>query len=315
MAVSIATLTLNPALDVTYDVQALEPDHKCHALHVSHHPGGNGINVGRALRVLGVEASNIAILAGDVGRMVAGLCEQELENPHFLMTEGQTRINCTCLDLSNHLQYEVTGIGPLVNPQLIQETTAVFLERVRDGIGILTGSIPPGVPDTIYAELTKLLHHAGAQAVVDAHGTLLHQALEQEYKPFLIKPNRYELELLCGRKLPTIQDVAGEAMAIRERGVEMVCVSLGGEGALLATASGIWHGQAIPVPVRCTVGAGDSMVAGLVAGLATHQDAAQALRLGLAMGAGTAAKPGTGLATREDLRTLLAQAEITEVIP
>ena len=311
MAIPIATLTLNPALDVTYDVQALEPDHKCHALHVSHHPGGNGINVGRALRVLGVAASNVAILAGDVGRMVAGLCEQELEDPHFLMTEGQTRINCTCLDLDNRLQYEVTGIGPVVAPQLLHETVAVFLERARGGIGILTGSVPPGVPATIYAEMTSLLHRAGAKAVVDAHGELLHAALEQQ--PFLIKPNRYELELLCGRKLPTIQDVAREAMAIRERGVEMVCVSLGAEGALLATASGVWHGQAVPVPVRCTVGAGDSMVAGLVAGLATHQDAAQTLRLGLVMGAGTAAKPGTGLATREDLDALLPMTEIKEM--
>lgn len=311
MAIPIATLTLNPALDVTYDVPSLEPDRKNHALHVSHHPGGNGINVGRALRVLGVAASNVGILAGDVGHMVAGLCEQEMENPFFLMAAGQTRINCTCIDISHHLQYEVTGIGPEVTPQLLHETVALFLEKARDGIGVLTGSIPPGVPDTIYAELTQLLRAAGAKAVVDAHGALLQRALDKH--PFLIKPNRYELELLCGRKLDTIQDVAREAMGIRQRGVEMVCVSLGGEGALLAAASGVWHGKAVPVPVRCTVGAGDAMVAGLVAAVATHQDAAQALRLGLAMGAGTAAKPGTGLATREDLDTLLPRTEIMEM--
>jgi len=143
---------------------------------------------------------------------------------------------------------------------------------------------------------------------VDAQSSLLQAALPEH--PFLIKPNHYELEQLCGRKLPTLENVATEAALLhQEEGVENVCVSLGAQGALLVRDDGTYYAAAPEVKVISTVGAGDSMVAGLVAGLVQGWEPVDALRLGVACGSATAAKPGTQIFTRSEAMTLLNQVK------
>ncbi|MCL5980397.1 MAG: PfkB family carbohydrate kinase, partial [Gammaproteobacteria bacterium] len=131
------------------------------------------------------------------------------------------------------------------------------------------------------------------------------------HRPFLIKPNRYELELLRNRQLPRMEDVASEARAIQREGIQYVCVSLGGDGALLVGPAGSYFAKAPAVAVKSTVGAGDSMVGGLVAALAKGQTAGEALRLAVACGSGTAAQPGTALFSHADLEELLRHTEVT----
>lgn len=304
----IATLTLNPAVDVTYEVDRLIRDQKVHARHVRHDPGGNGINVGRALKLLGVEAHNFCVVAGEIGELLERLLAAELDHIHAERVGGETRINCTLLELDDPAQYEVSGIGPELDAQLLARIERDMQSRCSNGIGVMTGSIPPGVPTDIYGRLATSLRERGGRAVVDTYGEMLVHAIAA--KPFLIKPNRFELESHSGRTLADNDAVAAEARRLQRDGVKYVCVSMGADGAILCGPDNSWLATAPAVKVRSTVGAGDSMVAGLVAALAGGDDAPTALRLGVACGTGTTMHPGTELFTVDQIQLLSDQIEV-----
>jgi len=306
---AIATLTLNPAVDIAYEVDRLVDDQKTHARTTRYDPGGNGINVARALKELMVCAHSCCIVAGNVGALLQRLLQHHLDDPHCVEVEGETRINATILQAEPPVQYEVTGIGPRVSALALAAVRERFLGLCKEGFGVLTGSVPPGVDEHIYAELLREIRAQGGFGVVDAHGTLLHTAIAE--KPFIIKPNRYELGLLCGRELTRLEDVAEESRRLQRQGVEYICVSLGSEGALLVGPAGSFYARAPAIAVRSTVGSGDSMVAGLVAAFARRQRPEEALRLAVACGSGTAAQPGTAIFSYNDLGALLQQIEVT----
>jgi len=307
----IATLTLNPCLDVSYEFPALIPDQKVRADHNRYDPGGNGLNVGRALKRLSVHANNCTLLGGEIGLLVKRLVVDQLDDITPVQIEGETRINCTILEKSPHAQYELDGAGPEVNARELAAISERFLQAAAGGFGVLTGSLPPGVPDSIYGDLTKRLSELGGLAVVDTHGPALQYALDQH--PFLIKPNRYELSRHVGHELPTLEDVVEAARSIQQAGVSYVCVSLGGDGAIMVGPEGGWHATSPQVAVRSTVGAGDSLVGGLVAAFARGKTPAEALRLGVSCGSGTAAQPGTRLFDPVILPALMNQVVITEL--
>ncbi len=304
----IATLTLNPTLDVSYTVPRLVTDQKAHATGTRYDPGGNGVNVARGLVSLGVHAHACLITGGEIGTLLTRLLADHAGYLHPVQVADETRINCTLLQEDPPLQYEVDGVGPKVTDEVMAEISEIFLHFAQDGIGVLTGSIPPGVHRDVYAKLTRQLQEHNARAVVDAQSSLLQEALPQH--PYLIKPNRYELELLCGRKLPRIEDVAREAQILHQEGVEHVCVSLGGEGAVFVDDSGTYFAAPPQVNVISTVGAGDSMVAGLIFTLTQGQDSTDVLRLGLACGSATAATPGTRIFTEPEARALMDQITV-----
>ncbi len=305
---NITTLTLNPALDVSYEVPELIRDQKSRARDVRYDPGGNGINIARALKRLNMSSQAYGLLGGEVGLMVERLLKNELGDFKSIAIDDETRINCTLLVGDEPVQYEVAGSGPQVSASVINLISERFVQGCASGFGVLTGSVPPGTPETLYGDLVERLREQGAKAVVDAHGTMLEHAIPQ--RPYLIKPNRFELEQYCGHALPSLEDVANQARALQKKGIEMVCVSLGGQGAILVTAQGAWHAQAPRVQVRSTVGAGDSMVAGMLGALARGDHPADALKLAIACGSGTAATPGTSLFEPDLVRQLLPQVTV-----
>ncbi len=305
----IATLTLNPAVDVSYEIPRLVADQKTHATSLRYDPGGNGINVGRALRELGVPARNFCIMAGNAGILLEKLLENQIDDMVCSKVEGETRINAAILQADPRIQYEVTGIGPFVPEKTLDAISSQFLDSCQGGFGVLSGSVPPGVPGSIYGSLVSRIRECGGLSVVDAHGTLLQQSLP--LKPFLIKPNRYELSWILGLEMPRIQDVAEEARKLQRSGITYVCVSLGEEGAILVGPEGSYHAKAPAVEVKCTVGSGDSTVAGLLAAFSRGDTAQEALRFGVACGTGTAARPGTAIFTREQALDLLRQTRVT----
>ncbi len=307
MAVKVATLTLNPCLDVSYEFPTLVPDQKVRADHTRFDPGGNGINVGRALKRLEVPAANFALLAGEVGALVQRLVWRELDDFRVVNIPGETRINCTILERSPRTQYELDGIGPEVPPDALEAIKRQFVEASSGGFGVVTGSLPAGVPVTVYRDLVQMLHQVDARPVVDTKGEALAKALAA--RPFLVKPNRYELEMFCGRKLLTVDDVLEEATRVQANST-YVCVSLGAEGALLVGPEGAYHASAPPVEVRSTVGAGDSLVGGLVAGFVRRWSVEDTLRLAVSCGSGTAAHPGTALFAPETLEGLMQQVKV-----
>lgn len=304
----IATLTLNPAVDVTYEIERLIRDQKAHADATRFDPGGNGINVGRALKRLDVTASNVCLLAGETGQFLERLLGQHVDDPVYVWVDGETRINATILESETASQYEVSGIGPQFPQTILDSLRQCFVGRVGNGYGVVTGSVPPGVSEDVYATFIHPIRAAGGRPVLDAHGALLRRGIEA--KPFLIKPNLYELELITGRKLTDIRAVATEAQRIQRSGVDYVCVSLGKEGALLTGAEGTYHAIPPKVKVRSSVGAGDSMVGGLVAGFAREDALDDILRLAVACSVGTVGQPGTELFDPEDLQELSEQIEI-----
>ncbi|WP_027185555.1 1-phosphofructokinase family hexose kinase [Desulfovibrio inopinatus] len=306
----VATLTLNPCLDVGYELEELIEDQKAKASHVRFDPGGNGVNVGRVLKRLDIPAVNCCLLGGKIGEFVESLLQGELENLRAVRIRNETRVNCGIVTERPKAQFEIDAVGPLVSPERIEEIKTMFLTEAGSGIGVITGSVPPGVPDTIYAELTDAIKRQGGKAVVDAKGPLLQKTLE--HGPFLIKPNRYELEMLCGKKLSQLVDVGREAMRLHQTGVEHVCVSLGGEGALIAGETGIYHATAPSVQVRSTVGAGDSLVAGIVGALACGKSPEDALSQGIGCGTATASKPGTQVFEPDDAN-LFAMVTLTKI--
>jgi 6-phosphofructokinase 2 len=308
---SIAALTLNPSVDVNYTFTSLIADQKVHALQTRYDPGGNGVNIARGLRILGIHSRICLITAGETGDFLERLLARHVDDQYAVHVDGGTRINCTLIQQQPRVQFEVDGIGPHITMEALDEISEVFLKSSEEGIGVLTGSLPPGVPVDIYARLVSSLRAQGARAVVDAQSPLLKAALQEN--PYLIKPNRYELEMLCGKKLPGLDDVVDEAKKIQRGGVEHVCVSLGTQGAVLVESDGIYYSEAPQVPVVSTVGAGDTMVAGLIFGLVRGEDPALVLRLGIACGSSTATKPGTDIFTKNEMLALLDQIKVRKL--
>lgn len=301
----IAVLALNPAVDMTYEIPNLVSDQKVHAHSTRFDPGGNGINVGRGLTRLDMRSTSFFVSAGEIGRLLERLLLKELDGIHCEHVDGETRINGTLLDRGETKQYEIDGIGPNIDNVRLRQLRNVFVAACDQGIAVLTGSIPPGVPEDIYGQLTQEIRARGGRTFVDCHGPLLRHALAA--RPFLIKPNRYELEQLLGKRLPGVEQVAVEARNLQQAGISYICVSLGGEGALLTGPDETLLAKAPRIEVNATVGAGDSMVAGLVAAFAKGLPMEAALRQGVACGSATAQYPGTELFAKGDVERLMEQ--------
>ncbi len=308
----IATLTLQPSLDVSYEVDTLQDDRKLHASRYRVDPGGNGINVARALHRLGLASHACVVAAGDLGTAMLRLLRRELPQVHGIRADGQTRINATVEQHRPPSQYELIGQGPPLGDDTLRRAGRQLRPHGAGGLAVLTGLPPQGRDASLYCAMARELRAQATRVVLDMPGAELARVLE--FGAMLIKPNRWEFEQLTGRELPRLEDVQREACALRQRSpVDVVCVSLGAQGALLACAQGVWYGEAPPVDVRSTVGAGDSMLAGLLAGLACGAAAAQALRLGLACGSATAAQPGTELFDPAQLPPLLERLRVRQL--
>jgi 6-phosphofructokinase 2 len=307
-ATPIAILSLNPAVDMTYEIPCLLADQKVHALDTRIDPGGNGINVGRALRRLGVTARNYCVVAGEIGQLLQHLLVGQLDEVVYTEVAGETRINVTAIEQTPSLQYEISGLGPHIPPAQLNSLLQHFVKHSAAGYGVLTGTLQNGLHVSQYADLARRIGELGGRAVVDTHGVALQSAIEAQ--PFLIKPNRYELETLLERHLDSIEEVAAEARALQRRGVMYVCVSLGAEGAILCGPENCYHAVSPAVDVRSSVGAGDSMVAALVAAFARGESIQEALALSVACATATVTRPGTELFESGQVQAFLPHIEV-----
>ncbi len=304
----VAVLSLNPAVDMTYEVPRLIADQKARAVATRFDPGGNGINVGRALKRLETFAYSYCVVAGEIGELLKHLLRQQLDWVDYEEVEGETRINGTAIEQHPRAQYEISGIGPSIPPLQLDNLLERFEEQAGKGFGVLTGSTQNGVPPELYADLIRRITARGGRAVVDSHDEALRLAIEA--RPFLIKPNRYELETLLGRRLKDTKTVAAEARVLQRSGVNHVCVSLGEDGALLTGPDNSYYAPAPKVDVRSSVGAGDSMVGALVAAFSRDIAPPEALRLGVACATGTVTRPGTELFSADDVQHYFDAIEV-----
>lgn len=295
----IYTVTFNPSLDYIVGVDHFELGMTNRTSYEQLLAGGKGINVSYVLKNLGFKSTALGFLAGFVGEEIKKRLTADGINADFFMIEdGISRIN---VKLKNIDGTEINGRGPDIKTYEVDELKAKINTLKEGDILILAGSIPQSMPDTIYMEIMDNLSGKGIDIVVDATKDLLMNVLS--YKPFLIKPNNHELGEIFGVKLQTRDSVIPYAKKLQEKGARNVLVSMAGAGAVLVAENGqIYMSDAPKGTVINAVGAGDSMVAGFVAGYLEMHDYEYAFHKGLA--AGSASAFSEQLATKEEVDTL-----------
>ena len=296
----IYTVTFNPALDYVVWMDRFAPGELNRTKSEEIQWGGNGINVSSVLGQLGVESVALGFLAGFTGSALEdGLRQSGIRTDFVHLTRGLTRIN---VKIKGDCETEINGQGPDIQPQALEELHGK-LEKLGEGdMLVLSGSVPAALPHDVYERILSRLDGRGIRFVVDTTRDLLCNVLP--YRPFLIKPNSLELGEIFGRELKNDEEILECARALQERGARNVLVSMAGDGSLLLSESGESHRLGVPKgTVRNSVGAGDSMVAGFLAGWLQTGDYAYAQRLGAAAGSATAFQDG--LATREEILALI----------
>ena len=298
----IYTVTFNPSLDYVVQVDDFAVGEINRTRTESIYPGGKGINVSLVLQNLGLPSVALGFTAGFSGAEIERLLQEAGCRCDFIAVKaGYSRINTKII---SGAETALNGQGP----QLSKAELAALFNKLRrltqDDVLVLAGSIPASLPDNIYEQILELLQPVGTRVVVDATGDLLLKVLK--YRPFLIKPNHEELGEFFGRgPLLTEEEILAAAQKLQQQGARNVLVSRGANGALLLDENGKLHKQASPKGTLVnSVGAGDSMVAGFLAGYLQTQDYDAALRLGVAAGSASAFK--AWLATREDVEKILA---------
>ena len=274
----IYTVTLNPSLDYIVDVENLTVGAINRSTKEAIYPGGKGINVSIILSRLGAETTVIGFKAGFTGENLEHLVQKEGIKAQLLSVEkGFTRIN---VKVRGKEETAINGAGPEVAEKELADLTTRLEGLGKDDTLVLSGSAPKKAADTLYADLAARMEARGTRCVIDATGMLLTKALP--YHPFLVKPNLEELEEIVGKKLDGLSAIEIAAQQMQQLGARNVLVSLGGEGALLIDEKGHAHHHRAPKgKVLNTVGAGDSMVAGFLAGYEKTGDYAKALHWGI----------------------------------
>lgn len=306
----IYTVTLNPSLDYIVSVDGFEVGKTNRTSSEMMLPGGKGINVSTILKNLGLENTALGYVAGFTGvEIERRLHEMGVRTGFITLREGMSRIN---FKLSSIEGTEINGRGPVIQAADI-ERLMEQLSSLKDGdVLFLSGSIPSSMPDDIYRDIMERLQDREIQIIVDATGELLLKVLP--YHPVLIKPNHHELGEIFGTELTPGPGVVPYARKLQEMGARNVLISMAGHGAILVAEDGtVYQAPAPSGQLKNGVGAGDSMVAGFMAGWLEKQDYRHAFRMGVA--AGSASAFSENLATAEEIADVLKQvtSEVLEV--
>lgn len=295
----IYTVTCNPSVDYVVQMEQFQPGMVNRAIGEQVFSGGKGINVAVILKNLGVPNRVLGFLAGFTGDFIEKeLQAQGCQTAFVRLEKGFSRIN---IKIKGEEESEINGGGPAVD-QAAMESLFERINRLQKGdMLIISGSIPPSLPKNLYEKILELLDGRGIYTVVDTSGEALLKTLR--YEPFLIKPNHLELEELAQSRLFTREEIIAQGKRLQEMGAQNVLISMAAEGAVLLTSDGkVLFGEAPRGTVRNSVGAGDSMVGGFVAGWLKTGSYAAALQWGIA--AGSASAFCEGLATGEEIRRL-----------
>ena len=287
----IYTVTFNPAIDYTVKLSSLRPGALNRNLSEEYLFGGKGINVSGMLRNLGEESVALGFIAGFTGEgLEKGLQQQGIVTRFIRVAEGMTRIN---VKVKAQEETEINGIGPTITQEDMQTLYGLLDDLQAQDTLVLSGSIPGCLPDDTYEKIMEYLQHRDIRMVVDATGKLLVNVLK--YRPFLIKPNNHELGEIFGEEPQTDAQIIECAQKLQEMGGRNILVSMAGDGALLLDETGKIHRMGCPKgKLVNSVAAGDSMVAGFLAGYQQTGDYGYALKLGTAAGSATAFSIGLG---------------------
>ena len=299
----IYTLTLNPALD--YDMyinENLKTEHLNLANKVNYRAGGKGINVSKVLKNLNIESTAIGFIAGFTGDFIVKDLERDGIKSEFVELEGYTRINVKVN--GNDKETEITGVSPEISEKKLKELTEKISCLKEGDILVLSGSIPATLSSKIYKELSENIKK-NVKIVLDTRGNLLQDNIHNN---FLIKPNIHELRDMFNEKLETKEEIVKKCSFFLERGVENVIISRGGDGALLVNNEFVMEASVPKGELINSIGAGDSMVAGFIAGYVGNMSLENSFRLAVAAGSATAYS--YGLAKKDFVDKLYKEIKI-----
>ncbi|MBQ4527794.1 MAG: 1-phosphofructokinase [Clostridia bacterium] len=301
----IYTLTLNPAIDyVLYSPECI-PGEINRSENEKIYPGGKGINVSAILKELGMQSVALGFCAGYTGTMLYEMLKSEnIDSDFVMLPEGMTRIN---VKIKSKLETDINANAPHVNSVSLEKLFKKLDLMVDGDTLVLAGSVPKSLSPTIYCDIMALFKRKNIRFVVDATKDTLIASLK--YKPFLIKPNNFELCEIFGKNLENTHEIVAAAKELQKKGAQNVLVSLGSNGAILVCDDGnVYMSDAPKGKVINTTGAGDSMVAGFLAGYSKTEDYSYALKLGLCCGSATAFSES--LASKDSIESLFNQAMI-----
>lgn len=299
----IVTVTFNPAIDKSTTIPLLIPEKKMYCSAPVYEPGGGGINVARAIKKLGGDAIAVYMAGGHSGKKFNQLLADESVPSLVTEISENTRENLIISETGTNRQYRFVMPGPTIAESEWMDCLDSIENLPAAGFIVASGSLPAGMPADIFSRLAGIARRKNAKLVIDTSGKPLEDAIKAG--AYLIKPSTKELAALVKREHMEIQDVIDAAKeVVGLGGCEVMVVSMGGDGAILVTKDVVFNIKPPAVDVKGTVGAGDSMVAGLVLSLARNSSLEEALQYGVASGTAATMNPGTGLCDSSDVEEL-----------
>ncbi len=310
--VMIATVTPNPSLDRIITVAGLLIDETNRWTSTRLYAGGKGIDVSRATYEMGGKTVAYGFVGGVAGRTVEILLDEEGVPFSFTPIEQETRTNFIIVDTKTGQQTRIGAPGPRISKRELER----FHRKMRHispqpDLMVVGGSIPPGLPANIYYDIITEAQSFGVRCILDSEGKWLAEGIKA--KPYLIKANIREAEILVGRELSGEPAIINTILSLVEMGIEIVVISRGKDGIIAATKGKIYKAVPPQVKVRSAVGAGDCLIAGMALKLAREEPLIEVFRLAVAMGTACVLTPGTELCHRADVERLLPQIKVWEV--
>lgn len=308
----ILTVTLNAAIDKRYVVDNFKTGEVNRVKECTYVPGGKGLNVSKPASIYGAEVVATGFVGGHAGAYIEDALKPFGIKSAFYHVGAESRSCINIWDEINQVQTEFLEPGFT----LTDEDFAGFEEKFRGlvkeaKVVAMSGSVPKGLDGTAYQRLVKIVKDAGIPVILDTSGRLLEMGIEAA--PTMVKPNIDEIRMLTGKRCDDIQEIINAAREIHAKGVEIVAVSLGGDGSIAVGDEGIFRARVPKINAVNTVGCGDSMIAGFALGLSKGLSLPETLKLASAISAAAAMREETGFFAIEDMEKLFPQIEITKL--
>ncbi len=309
----ILTVTLNAAIDKRYVVEKFETGSVNRVKECSYSAGGKGLNVSRVAVIAGEEVTATGFVGGHAGNYIAQTLDGQNIKGDFVHISGESRSCINIYDEATHTQTEFLEPGVFVTDADKENMLVKFIELIKDcSVVAISGSVPKGVDSSLYKAMIEIAKQYKKKVILDTSGKLLEECIEA--KPTMIKPNMDEIKVLAGKDIKTQDELIEAAINIQKTGIEVVVISCGANGSLIACEEGVYRALVPRIDAVNTVGCGDSMIAGFAVGFSRGMNMVDTIQLASAISAANAIRMETGFFTMEDMKQLLPRIKVEQAV-